>query len=386
MTYLGNDAVKRVNVHSAVQALAQGAGGLFVFVTLLRLGVSVPGVLLSLAAILALRFVIRPLVLPLAIRFGIQPLLVAGTFGMAAQYFVLPYVHGANATLIVLCVTAAFADVLYWVAYHAYFAAVGDSEHRGKQVAAREAVVAVVGIVAPLVGAYAQLHFGVLNTFVAVGTVQALSALPLFGAANIPVKAQAPGALRASLFGACLAATEGWWRTGQDVIWQIALYRTLHDSLAAYGGALALAALAGAGGGLVIGRFIDAGHGRRALYLAYGLIGGALVLRAASLGSPTLAWFANATGALLIPLVEAVGSTASYNLAKAAPCSLRFSMATEAGWDVGGASTCVVAALIAANGLPLSFAMLLGLLGVAASALLLRRYYSALATSPQNAA
>jgi hypothetical protein len=43
----------------------------------------------------------------------------------------------------------------------------------------------------------------------------------------------------------------------------MALFVSLHESIPAYGGAMALAGLVGAACGLVLGRYIDTGHGRR---------------------------------------------------------------------------------------------------------------------------
>ena len=60
-----------------------------------------------------------------------------------------------------------------------------------------------------------------------------------------------------------------------------------------------------------------------------------LVGRAASLRSPWLAVSANALGALVMPLLLPALGTATYNRDKASPCTLRFHMATEGGWDVG---------------------------------------------------
>ena len=54
----------------------------------------------------------------------------------------------------------AVGDVFYWPSYHAYFAALGDAEQRGQQVGAREALAAVVGIGAPLIGAWALVTVG----------------------------------------------------------------------------------------------------------------------------------------------------------------------------------------------------------------------------------
>jgi len=65
-----------------------------------------------------------------------------------------------------------------------------------------------------------------------------------------------------------------------------------------------------------------------------------------------------------------------YNQAKRSACTLRFHVATEGAWDVGGASGCLVAALLTLAGVSLSVAILLSLLGAAGLFVLLRRYYS----------
>jgi hypothetical protein len=53
-------------------------------------------------------------------------------------------------------------------------------------------------------------------------------------------------------------------------VWWIALFLSLGENYAAFGGALALAGVVGAVSGLALGRHIDAGHGGRAVWVAYG--------------------------------------------------------------------------------------------------------------------
>ena len=100
--------------------------------------------------------------------------------------------------LLALCIVTSVGEVCYWLSYNAYFAAVGDAEHRGHQLGVREAVVAVAGIVAPLLGAWALVTAGSRWTFAAVGLIQAIAAVPLLGAPNVAVRQEAPGALRAA--------------------------------------------------------------------------------------------------------------------------------------------------------------------------------------------
>src|SRR5262245_45651384 len=235
MAFFGNDAINRVNIHYGIQALAQAGGGIFFLVFLLREGVSVPATMLAMAGILLMRLAIRPAVLPLAKRWGMKPILIVGALLFAIQYPMLAEVHGVGRELYALCIVAAIADVLYWPTYHAYFSALGDAEHRGHQVSAREALVSMTAIVGPLLGAWAMLTLGPRPMFAAVGVIQALSVLPLLGAPNVAVQAKAPHAIRAARFGVYLALADGWYEGGFTIVWQIALFVSLGESISAFG-------------------------------------------------------------------------------------------------------------------------------------------------------
>lgn len=169
---------------------------------------------------------------------------------------------------------------------------------------------------------------------------------------------------------------DGWLAVGLWFAWQLALFLSLGESFLAYGGALAFAALIGAIGGLTLGRHIDAGHGRRAVWLAVFAIGTIVVLRAIATGHPALAVLANALGALGACVYTRTVMTALYTMAKQSPCTLRFHVATEGGWDVGGTGGLLVAATTTEFGFPLGASILLSLAGLAAIAILLHRYYT----------
>ena len=153
MSFFRNDAINRVNLQVGVQALAQGAGQLFLLVFLIpRRGFGSRRARPAQAGIVALRFTVRPALLPLAIRFGLKPLLIAGTLAMAAQYPILAEVRGVGPALLAMCVAAALGEVLYYVAYNATFAAMGDVHLRGRQIAVGQALSAAAAVVAPLAG------------------------------------------------------------------------------------------------------------------------------------------------------------------------------------------------------------------------------------------
>jgi MFS transporter len=375
MAYFRNSAVNLLNLHYGIHSIVISSGGAFYAAYLLKAGVSAPGVLAAFALILGGRFVIRPIVIPLAVRWGMRPLVIAGTILSAMQYPLLAEVHGIGWTLLTLCLISSLGDTVYWSSYHAYFAALGDHAHRGQQVSAREAIAAIVGIVSPLATGWALVAFGPRIAFGTAALVLLVAALPLLWTPDVAVSRRAPGAFKAAIPGVLLFVADGWISTGFYFVWQIALFLSLGENFLAYGSALAVAALVGAISGLLLGRHIDAGHGARAAWLALGGMAILLALRAVAVDHVALAVIANALGSLSVCLYIPTLMTALYNQAKRAPCILRFHVAAEGGWDIGGGSGCLVAALLIGFGAPLSAGILLSLLGTAGSYVLLRRYY-----------
>jgi hypothetical protein len=376
MAYFRNRTVNLLNLHYGIFAFVLTGGGAFYCVYLLKAGVPLSGVLLAMAAILAVRFAVRPFVVGLTVRFGLQRMLVAGSLMVAAQMPLIAEVHGIGMALLVLIAVSAIGDAVYWSCYHAYFAALGDDEHRGHQVSMREAIAAVVGIVSPLATGWLLVTFGPRVAFGASGVVMVLAALPLLWTPQVAVVPEAAGAWKAAIPGILLFFCDGWIGAGNVFVWQIALFLSLGESFLGYGGALAIAAVVGAIAGLFLGRHIDAGHGGRAVFLAFIPFALLILFRAASSGHPVLAVAANALSPVGSCLYMPTLMTAVYTLAKRSPCTLRFHVATEGGWDAGGAAGCLVSAATIYFGAPLWVPLLLPLVGMAASFILLRRYYA----------
>lgn len=368
-------AIRRATLHYGIQAFASAAGGIFMLVFLLKAGVPVPVALLYQAGIVGGRYLIRPAVLPLAVRFGVKPLLIAGILLSASTYVFIGQITGPGWPLAALCLFSSLGYLLYWLCFHAYFAALGDPDRRGGQVGLREAIVAGVGVIAPLLGAWGLTTIGGPATFTLVGAIMATAALPLVGAPNVPVAPEAPDGYRVGWTGLGVMFGDGFMSAGYHFTWLIALFAALGESFGAFGGAAAVAALTGAVGGLVLGRAIDAGQGRRAVAVAYGVLVTVILLRAFSLHTPWLAVIANAAGGLMAALVTPVLMTPVYNLAKASRCTMRFHIATEGAWDLGCLAGCLGAAALAASGLPLSVPILTSLLAVAGLVALLFRHY-----------
>jgi MFS transporter, DHA1 family, inner membrane transport protein len=375
MAYFRNTAVNLLNIHYAIHSIAMTGAGAFFAAYLFKSGLSVPAVLLSFAAILLGRFLIRPMIIPLAARFGMRALIITGTLLSACQYPLLAIVHGVGTALYALIAIGAIADTFYWPSFHAYYARAGDDEHRGHQISAREAIAAVIGVVSPLLTGFLLVTFGPKIAFGTTAGIVVAAAVPLLWTPKFKVAQTAPGAIRAALPGVLLFVGDGFTGGIYVFVWQVALFVSLSENFMAFGGALAVAAVVGAVGGLYLGRYIDSG-GRRAVTIACGSLGVVLLMRAAATHDPALAVFANAVSALGGCLYVPTVMTVVYTLAKSAPCSLRFHVATEAGWDVGGALGLVIAAWLSWAGTPIWAILLLGLLGIAWQFVLLRGHYA----------
>lgn len=375
MAFFRNRTINLLNLHYAIHSIAMTGAGAFFAAYLVKAGVPLPGVFLTFAAILAGRFLIRPMIIGLAARHGMRLLIVLGTLLNAAQYPLLAMVHGVGVPLYALIGLGAVADTLYWPCYHAYFARLGDDEHRGQQVGVREAIAALIGVVSPLLTGVLLVAFGPYVAFGANALAVAGSAVPLLYTPDVPIEAAVPHAIKASMPGVLLFVGDGLTGGIYFFVWQVALFLSLKQNFVAFGGALALAAVVGAAAGMLLGHHIDSG-GRRAAAIACSVIGAIVLLRAAATFNPALAVFANAVSAIGSCLYVPTLMTVVYTLAKAAPCTLRFHVAAEAGWDIGGTTSLAVAALMSWLGTPLWSVLLVALLGVGWQFSLLRVHYA----------
>lgn len=376
MAFLKNKNVNLLSAHYGFQALAQGSGGVFLLVFLLKSGLSVSQAIAALAATVLIRFGARRAVLPFAKKFGLKAALLFGSFTLALQYPLTAEIQGMDWALVLRCMASGIGEAFYWSCFHAYFASVGDNEHRGHQIGAREALAGAIGIVAPLLGAWAIMELGPRAAFMAIGFIQAAGVLPLLSTPDVSVKRDAPGSKEATELGVAIYAANGWFAATFVLIWQVALFLALGESVAAYGGTMAIAAMAGALGGLLLGRGIDNGLGAGTVTIVFISISIVAVLRAGSLGMTELAIAANALGAFSICFYVPTIMTPVYNLAKSSPCSLRFHIATENSWDIGCFTASVCALILLGVGAPLSWVILLTIPSCIAHAVLLRRHYS----------
>jgi MFS family permease len=375
-----NANVNRLSAHTALRQLAYGIGGVFSAVFLLRVGVTPVGIFLVFAGVFLVRFALRPPALLIIRAIGLRPALIAGTILMAAQYPLLALVTGIGPTLVLFCLVSALANVLYWPCYHTFFSAVGDVDRRGSQVGTRQLFGAVAGIFGPAAGGLALALFGPWAGFGAAAAIEAAAILPLL---RVPAPSLPNGAPLDTREGFLLFATDAWVINGSALAWYMVMFPVLQSRFDAFGGVLALAASGGAIAGLVLGHFIDKGHGRRAVLINAILVFVSMLVRAFCGSEPiaivAAAVFATVAGGLYIPTLM----SAVYNVAKASPNPLLFQFAAERGWDVAGALVCLLAAALCARGIALQPLILLATPAVAVQAWLLD---SVARRSPQQVA
>lgn len=369
-------ALGPITLHSALQSLAENTGGLFMTAFLVRQGVSQPLALAAFAGLVLSRFAMRAAVLPLALRFGLRAVLLLGMAVRALGYVLLGMVTRPDGWMLAYVLAMGLGSVLYWTAWHGYNASIAQGGSRGRQVSLQQAATAGVAIVAPVIGGLIHDHLGALTGFVLIAAIQLLAGWPLLRAPDAHVAADVRVDRAMIGFARPLYLAEGIHSGAVNIVWNLALFVSLGERFGAFGGTMALASACAAAASLLIGHRIDAGRGRATVPLAYGCAGLAVMAKAIAWQTPWAAVAATALGAVVTPITQVALLAPLYAMARRSACPLRFAMATEAGWDLGCASVCLIAAAALALGATYAWPILMGLAGVMTVTIMLARWYA----------
>jgi len=369
--------VRRFALHVALGSLAWGLSNAFSAVFLLREGLEPAQVFLVFAAVNALRFALRPIVLAVAPEIGIRRALILGAAIIALSYPALALVHGIGIGLLIFVVASSLGQVFYFTTYHVFFAALSDDGRFGTQVGLFQALGIVSAVVGPAAGGLLLATRGPWPSFGLASLIALAGIAPLLGITEPRVARETPrGAYAAAKNGARLYFTDGWIQVSLSCAWSIVLFEALHDRYESYGGTLSVAALAAALSGIVLGRLIDKGHARSIAWISAGILAAGLLLRSLTFG--------NAVVAVAVAIGTVMGGgiympawmTVVYSEAKLSPCPFRFQFAAEGGWDAGAVAAGLAAAAFCAIGLPVEGAILLALPMVVVQVFLLDRGYA----------
>jgi MFS transporter, DHA1 family, inner membrane transport protein len=376
MAYFANRNVNRIYIHAALQAFATYGGEAFAFVYLLKAGIPAPIVLLAIAAMFGSRMLFRTLVLPLVRRVGLRRALILAILAEAATYPILSQITGTGPLLVVYLGLWAFSSSFYWTTYHAYVALLGDNHARGAQTSAVELIGMVMGIAAPAVTGLLLTAFSPIVAFGSVAVAMAFSALPVLTGPDPKIEDQAEMPPETRRAARVILFADGLRSGSFHFTWLIALFLTLGSSFAAYGGAMALTGLAGALGALVLGRAIDLGSGLVAVRIGFAALTVAAVARVIGWPVPALAIGANVAVALAWPLYATAFNSRVYTLARQSPCTLRFHIVAEGGWDMGTALSCLIAAALLQAGFGYSLPLSIGVLACGLGYLTIARTFA----------
>jgi MFS transporter, DHA1 family, inner membrane transport protein len=372
MRFFNNSQINRLYVHSGLQSFAFNGGAVFSYVYLLKAGIAVHFVFLIISAVILLRLVLRLTLLPIVHRIGLRNGLILGTLIDASSFLLLGQVQGLGGWLYAYMLLSSCGTAFYWTCYHACVTRLGDAEHRGAQVSAREAIFAVTAVVAPLVGGLMLTFLGPVYAFASTTVIYALAAVPMLGAPRMDIEPEATLSRQARNFASGLAFSDGLVAAAVNFGWRIVLFQTLGESFRDFGSALAVAGLAGAVVGLVGGRLIDLGHHKRSVQIGLTFMAITVLVEAFGYATPWIAVAANMIGAVAGPIYMSAIMAPLYNVGQNSACAFRFNMVAENGFDCGAGFGALLAALLVWSGFGYTWLLLIGLVGCLGIHLLLR--------------
>jgi MFS family permease len=194
-------------------------------------------IFLAFAAILALRFIIRPVVLIAAPAMGLRRALVFGSVLCSLSCPVLAFIDGVGLALVSFNVVSALGQVFYCTCYHVFFSALGDAERRGSQIGLIQTLGAVAALAGPGIGGLLLTTFGPGAAF---GTtfLVGLAAIVLVLRIDEPQveRAMPQGAYAAAANAVRLYFADGWIQVSLTTAWSIVMFQALGGRYDGFGG------------------------------------------------------------------------------------------------------------------------------------------------------
>jgi MFS family permease len=366
-SFFKNKTVNLLNLHAGLHRFSNNIFDTFGAIYLIHLGLSFPVVALAWAGSCIIRFFLRPLSVMFSKKIGLRKALIFGVVVNSGVFFVLSQINGLGAWLYFYMLYLALSDITYWLPYHSYYAVAGDTNLRGKQVGIQLGFIAVMRMIAPLVGGILIASMGFISLYGVATIVMLISALPLFFTKNI-----APGknmgweeALRSiDKRGLVMQMGDGILYM-HGFIWTIVLFY-LVGNYVTFGGLVAFEIFVTTILFLFLGYFIgkNNGSGRNFSKIGLGLIGLVIVLRAFLVYTVPEIIFSDIIIALAMTFYSLSFGVGFYNLAKKSANTLWFHFFGECGWDMGAAIALSVGAGLYSLGMPLRFIIIFSIFGL----------------------
>jgi MFS transporter, DHA1 family, inner membrane transport protein len=280
-----NHDIQRLSLHAAIGTLATAVSGVFSAAFLIRVGLTPAQIFLAFSVILALRFLTRPLFLVAAPAIGLRRTLILGVVLTALSCPTLALVSGIGPALVAFIVILVLGHMFYCTCYHVFFSALGDNDRRGSQIGICQALGALAALFGPGIGGVLLTTLGPWAAFGTGFLVLLAAILPILQVAEPQVMRTMPeGAYAAATNAVRLYFADGWIQVSLTTAWSMVMFEALGGRYDSFGGTLSLAGLAGAVGGMALGRLIDKGHTRPTVWINAAIMTGVLILRSAPFG------------------------------------------------------------------------------------------------------
>lgn len=312
------------------------------------------------------RLLVRPFSLFMTQYFGLKKMVIFGSFFYAGSFLILANVNGISIWLLIFLLYHALADTFYWLPYHAYYAANGDHEHRGKQISVREVMVLTLTAFSPLIGGIAGYNNNFMIAYMIGAASMFASVIPL-----LFTKDQQPGTIithrtalksidKRSIY-ILLGDSINW--NFHGFLWPVVLL-SLVQNYVQFGGIFVFQILFSAILFLFIGNTIDKGNSLTIVKIAISLNILLVLGRSFYVATiPDILVFESLV-ALTTCFYSPVFNTVWYNLAKKSPNTLWFHYLSEIGWDIGGFLALSTAGVWVYYGFNIRYVMPLSLIGI----------------------
>lgn len=173
--------------HSMVRlfatAIFQIFNGIYIYQTLMSIGIDFQRSIATTTLIFALTFAIQALaVAPALWLIDKKGLKFAVFWGNCAQVLVYLFLALAKFDPIFFLLSAIFDGIqlsLYWTAYHIYFAQLTDDGNQGKEMSLNSSLGAVAAIGAPAFGGLIIAYFGYSVVFIVIALLMLIAMIPL---------------------------------------------------------------------------------------------------------------------------------------------------------------------------------------------------------------
>lgn len=362
-----NKSVNSLNAHYGLQTFATNLVNIFIGVYLYQLGIDIWIICLVWGGIYFFRLLTRPIGYFLCNKFGLKKVLVLGTLSYSIGYVILGQVDGVNLWLYLYVLAGALSEGIYWLAYHTYFAILGDTEVRGKQVGMREAVRNLAQFSAPIAGAVFINMFDFWIAFLLAMICMIFASVPLLIAPDVklPQTMTLKKAVKTISFrGFKLYASDSFYFQSHMFIWKLILFIMLSDYIT-FGGLLSFAIAVQIIGYFLVGHLFDNGLGKRVF--PFGIMIMMLVVGGRALAAYTIPMiiFLDLLYMIGYCLYEPVMNSLYYNECKKSKHPLWFQTFSDSGWDIGSSLAMIMAAILLYSGVDIRMTMLQGIVGLA---------------------